>query len=325
MDNTDQPTTQSATNRAELEEVRSARKPLLLLVKVVGSGVLLFLLLSRLRLSELVLALREADTLYLGFAVLAGFLFLLVRAYKWFLIVRPYLVAPRFYTVLVSYMFALGISIFTPGRVGEIARIGNIGIREKSGPAALFLFDRFVDVLVVFSMAVFGMYILLPYKVYTLAVSILLCAGVMGLFSMPRIYGKLQGSVVRVPFGTKLDRLFRSVALMERGKIATNILLTISSYAICIFEVYLILRAFCNPKLSMVLAVHPLVMVTNILPVTIGGLGLREGASVVLYGRFGIPEEHAFWAGFLIFVFNTLLHGIVGTVLINVRTGRRAA
>ncbi len=297
----------------------------MLLVKVVGSGVLLFLLLSRLRLSELVVALREADGIYLGLAVLAGLLFLLVRAYKWFLIVRPYLVVPRFYTVLVSYMFALGISIFTPGRVGEIARIGGIGVTQKSAPAALFLFDRFVDVLVVFSMAVLGMYLLLPYKSYALVLFILLSVSVMGLFCIPRIYGSLQRLIARLPFGTKLDRLFRSVALMERGTIALNILLTLGSYTICIFEVYLILRAFCNPKLSTVLAVHPLVMVTNILPVTIGGLGLREGASVVLYGRFGIPEEHAFWAGFLIFVFNTLLHGIVGTVLINVRTGRRAA
>ena len=311
-----------STSAMVSQDVRSIRSRVFLIAKVVGSVVLLFFLFRKLRLPDLLFAVRQADKPFLGLAVFASFLFLLLRAYKWFRIVRPYLAPPNFYRVLTSYMFGLGISIFTPGRIGEVARVANIGITEKSGPTALFLLDKFIDVLVVFSMALYGMYRLLPSGWYASALSVLLVAAFVGLFCMSWIYQILKGAITSVPLGEKLGRICESVAMLDRRKIGVNIALTLSSYIICVFEVYFILNAFCNATLSTVLAVHPIVMTTNVLPITFGGLGLREGASVLLYGNLGIAKEHAFWGGFLIFVFNTLLHGILGTILINVRLRR---
>ena len=305
------------------QRTRSARKHLAFTAKIVGSLVLLLLLFRKLELPDLVVALRRADGLFVGLALVTGSVFLLIRVYKWFYIVRPHLVSPNFWSVLVSYMFGLGIGILTPGRVGEIARIAKLGVTERSGAAALFLFDKFVDVLIVFSMALFGTYFLLQYRSCTLVFSVLLGGALVGVFCMPQIHGVIQRVLKRYAFGHRLDRILKFVVLLDPRTIAITILLTLTSYIICIFQVYFILRAFCAPKLSYVFAVHPLVMVTNVLPITFGGLGLREGASVLLYAKYGIPEEYAFWSGFLVFALTTLLYGVLGIVLINFKDAKK--
>jgi uncharacterized membrane protein YbhN (UPF0104 family) len=319
MVNTSQQKADDGSCAAGSQDTRSPKKTVAFVAKVLGSLVLLFFLLRRLNIPELLSA------AWLGLAGVAAFHFMLLRVYKWFRIVRAYLVEPAFFRVMVSYIFGLGISIFTPGRIGEVARIANIGITEKSGPAGLFLLDKSIDLLIVLSMAMFGLHLLLPGKRYTLLFGAVLALAFFALFHMRRIYGIVQAVLARVPFGAKLDKLCRAILLMDRSEIARNVLLTLASYTICVFEVYFILRAFCMVDLKVVFAVHPLVMVTNVVPITFGGLGLREGASVLLYGKFGVAQEHAFWAGFLIFVFNTLLYGLLGTVLINFmgRGGKR--
>jgi uncharacterized protein (TIRG00374 family) len=309
------------TEVAGFEEATAKKGKAFLVVKVLGSGVLLYFLFRKLDVPEMLLALRHAHKGFLALALLTGLPFLLTRAYKWFYIVRAHLVSPNFGRVLVSYMFGLGIGIFTPGRIGEVARIANIGTKEKLGPAGLFLFDKFVDVLVVFSMALFGVFYLFSYKLYGSILALALFGALLAIFFAGQMYEKLQGVLGRIPLGDKLGRMLKSVAMLDRRKIAVVILLTLVSYTVCVFQVYFILRAFCNLSIVHVLAVHPLVMTTNILPITFGGLGLREGASVFLYSKFGIMEEHAFWGGFLIFAFVTFLYGALGIILSNFAKG----
>ena len=71
---------------------------------------------------------------------------------------------------------------------------------------------------------------------------------------------------------------------------------------------------FYNVSLSfnVIFFTFPLVILANILPITIGGLGIRESVAVYCLAIFDIPGEIAFTATFYLFVINVLIPAIIG-------------
>ena len=59
----------------------------------------------------------------------------------------------------------------------------------------------------------------------------------------------------------------------------------------------------------------PIILVVSSLPISIMGLGLREGTAALLLSRYGVPMESAVAAAFSLFVINALLPGLVGLAL----------
>ena len=283
------------------------RDLLLFAAKTIASAALLVLLLRRLQISRTLAVLAQADSGFLLWALLADGAFVLIRAYKWFLIVRRFQERPAFLPVLRAYAVGICIGALTPGRIGEIARIGRIGCREMAGPSVLFLFDRFVDLLVVFLMATLGLYCGLGQRMLALVVATVCLVVLASMFWLRTLPGILEPVVRRLPLGARFSRMLDALTSMDRGVMIIHFLLTIASYIVVTIVAFFALRAFRPVGFMPVVMVHPLVMATHVLPITVGGLGLRETASVVLYGRFGIEEAQAFWAGFLVFALNIVV------------------
>ncbi len=64
--------------------------------------------------------------------------------------------------------------------------------------------------------------------------------------------------------------------------------LAILSACVAIIQCYLLVNAFQPADFSTVFFTFPLIILTNIVPVTISGLGVREGAAVLLLPQFGV-------------------------------------
>lgn len=80
---------------------------------------------------------------------------------------------------------------------------------------------------------------------------------------------------------------------------------------------------------SVNLFVSPLLFLLGTLPISFGGIGVREGASVMLYGAFGVPAETALAVSFCS-TFGILVRHAVGAVLFlperrRLRDGRRGS
>jgi uncharacterized protein (TIRG00374 family) len=68
------------------------------------------------------------------------------------------------------------------------------------------------------------------------------------------------------------------------------------------------------PTLSMAW-IRSVVVVLSLLPISIGGVGVREGALVVTLHAFGVPAHQAFALSILVFATTILAPGLVGGVL----------
>ena len=68
----------------------------------------------------------------------------------------------------------------------------------------------------------------------------------------------------------------------------------------------------------------PLLFLVQMVPFTLNGLGLREAFFVVFLGRFGVPEDVAFAAGFLFYAVS-IATSIPGGIILLWRSVRPAA
>jgi len=57
------------------------------------------------------------------------------------------------------------------------------------------------------------------------------------------------------------------------------------------------------------------VVISNILPISIGGLGIREGAFVFLLSKFGVQSEIAFVISISGFFVKILIPGLIGLII----------
>lgn len=88
-------------------------------------------------------------------------------------------------------------------------------------------------------------------------------------------------------------------------------------WAIAGIQTYIIARGFSVeiPIISIIFVNIMASTIVIVLPVTIGGLGLREGAFVVLLGLYGVSPSVAFAISFIGFLVKIFIPGLIGVVL----------
>ena len=83
-----------------------------------------------------------------------------------------------------------------------------------------------------------------------------------------------------------------------------------------IIQFFIIFQQFVKISFFQVVISVPLVLFSNIIPITYSGLGLRESFAMEIFPHFGIPAEIAIVATLTIFLFTSFLPAIVGLYFI---------
>jgi len=79
----------------------------------------------------------------------------------------------------------------------------------------------------------------------------------------------------------------------------------------------LLLNAFQPVSFLVVFSVLPIIVLISNFPITIGGLGLREGVAALMLNSFGVSPAIAVMASFLLFCVNNLLPGAIGFIFLS--------
>ncbi|MBN2365264.1 MAG: flippase-like domain-containing protein, partial [Calditrichaeota bacterium] len=88
-------------------------------------------------------------------------------------------------------------------------------------------------------------------------------------------------------------------------------------FLVIILQYQTVIQAYENvPFTDTFLAVSATLFTKVILPVSVGDLGIREGASVFYYSLMNVPRPAAFNAAFLIFIINFLLPALAGSIFV---------
>lgn len=282
-----------------------------------ATAILLLFVILKVHPERLVSAAGSANPACLLLALVLTGPFLYVKAARWHAMLRAGGIETTFGEATTSLVAGMGLALITPARVGEVARAAYLRDNRKLKIAGLVLVDKSFDVLVLVVLSIPGAWALLG-PIPGIGLLGLACIGLLMVYRPRSVHRWATRVSSRLPGSGKLDRVLSSLEALTPRMTTLYLLLTGASFAVVLLQFELILLSWRAWSFEIVFYTFPLVVLTNVLPITIGGLGVREGAAVILLGHYGVSSAHAALSAFLMFGINTALPGIVGAALMPV-------
>lgn len=283
-------------------------------LRVLGLGALVaFVLWLKVDLGATVEILRAANLWWVGLALLGFIPFLLIKAWRWQIILRDLGVPIPFRQATRLYALGLGAGMLTPGNVGDAVKAAYFRERGFSQAVISIVLDRIWDVLILLLLAGSGIFIFSQIAAGQWLVLALLLGGTLAALFVtihPRTQRWLFQFFMRLRKKSS-DADYAPAALTPQQALtqfALSVLATLVVYA----------RLFCIaaavgiflPPLPFVAAMS-LSSIAQLVSFIPGGVGPREALLILLAPALGISAAQALALAALMFLLQ-LQNGIIG-------------
>jgi len=316
--------------------VNSRRRTLLNIARVLISAGLLAWVISRSGLEALLAAARDANLALLAGAYALAIAGMFMRTYRWLILLKAARATVSAWRALYLYFVGGFFNVFLPtGLGGDVLRVLEIGPGASSEQAAAtVLVDRLTGFVVLFVMALaalpFSASLLPPGTAILIGLlSGAVCLGALLLFEgrllrrltawlpaplslasegwLGRTYAVITGGTGTGGAGTRPAATSRAI----RGALGVSTVYNLS----VIWASVLVARAFgLQVSAWHFLSFTPIAVVALLVPISIGGLGVREGIYVTLFGQVGLSAAQATVLSLGVYsldVFTGLLGGVI--------------
>ena len=301
-------------------------------LQVVLSLALLALLLHRVGLQEVVDVLSRLDLAWYLIGLLLFLLNIVIRAYRWYILLHSLNARPPFGRLLYLYFVGFFANNFIPtGFGGDVVKV--VGLRQEYGRGTEALssvvMDRITGLLGSSLIALLALVWNATWAkdVVVLPTALLVTIGAISI-GIPAAFFLLRWTnpfifledhfprIANIPLYDKFEQLAETVKRYPFPVLIRSLLISIPFTLSLILIQYTIARAL---DVDLPLAVFPLfvpiIALLNTLPFTFNGLGLREGAYLFLFVPIGVAPEEAI-AMSLAFYFLRFSAGMIGGVML---------
>lgn len=297
--------------------------------KLTLTVVIVWFLLERIGVDRLVTNLQRIDGGWFIWAVFCSPIIVLVSGLKWYQIIRAEAQGLTYWEAVKAFLGGAFFGLLTPGRLGEFGKVALIRQGRLPILSGIAVLERMLDVEVLVLMALGGVWGIFGPQAFALA-AVVAVSGAWFIASN-RLKQRVLDAVLRLtPFRNKVAMVGAGLCAVAPATLAKCASLRFLACSIDLFQFYLIANAFDSVKFLYVAAVYPLIILTNLIPLTIGGIGIREAMSMYALSFFNVHPETAVSASFLLFAINTFIPGVLGGLIvarygISVRTHRESA
>lgn len=298
-------------------------------VKVLIASGIIYYLITSIQYDEIISALNSADVVLIAITFGLSIINIYLQFFKWKLTCKSVLSETRKSKILTSLFYGFSAGTITPVRIGEY--FGR-AIAFKDKPfvqvTAATLIDKFFPLMIVaFIGSISGiLFIHFHYNVsfyLTLAMFIVLFS----LFYFLVIVIRNEKFWDGVLFTRlKNSRRFKHLLLplqtfneLDKKYFSRMIIVSLLFYLCFLLQYTLLVSAFSNNSelLNYFWAGNLMMFAKSVIPpISLGELGIREGASVFFLTKFGELSSVAFNASIFLFIINILLPALVGLILL---------
>jgi glycosyltransferase 2 family protein len=292
------------------------------IVKITVSAALMVFLVRKVSLAELEALLRRMDVAMLAGAVAVFFASTVAGWYQWHLLLRASGVPLSARDTFGFYSVGLFFNNFLPANVGgdavkvyDVSRLG----ADPYQVIAVTLLDRLLGVFSLCTLAAVADLFLLgrsPHYGFYLALFAACMIPAIGFYFFRPLGNALRRAVLRMrPLA--LDRRVTSILdylAPFRGRrplVARLVVFSVAIQALRVLTHVLVGKALGIPVDRILLCQFfvfvPLLSLAMIPPITINGLGVREGLGILLFAEAGIGRADAFTLEFLTYVISVLV------------------
>lgn len=270
-------------------------------------GLIIFgYILSTIDLGKLLINVQNANFAFLGLAVLAVILNLIVRGLKWQTIIKHYGKAPSLFESVRIFCIGTMIGFLTPLKLGIFIRsayLKHLGLQKA---IASVLADRVTDIIFVCFIAMLSIFALnlevvfMPSQKIIMLFLILIAA--ITAFSIKRFRSKIR------------DMAYETLSAINNKKtIIPLAFLTPAAFLGTVLIYYLIAQSLgINLSITFLLMVVSITILIETMPITFLGLGTREAGMIFMLAMKGISAESAVTLSLLYLFTNYITLSIIG-------------
>jgi uncharacterized protein (TIRG00374 family) len=295
---------------------------------VFSASILAFILISQVSVRDIFATLKEANHLLLGISFSLHALGLLISAIRWQILIKAQDDWVPISFLAKSYLVGSFFNLFLPTRIGgDVVRIWDGSRYSKSliKSSAIILVERLSGVIILFLFAFCASIIRLDMAQQFPVIWISLILGFFGLsllalFLTPVIdiiLEKLPKKSSFIAVKNKISQ-FREIILFYRKRKGA---LSKAFFWAALLQINVIIHYFLiGESLHLDIALLdyfifiPIVHLILLIPVTINGLGLREGAYLEIFKYYGISSAAAISFSWIDLAF-MLIVGILGGII----------
>ncbi|MBN1504079.1 MAG: flippase-like domain-containing protein [Candidatus Eisenbacteria bacterium] len=306
-------------------------KRLLIAGKLLVSVSLLLYVLHKIQPGNLVQSLAGIEPKYM---LAGGLIFLtsnIMGSYLWGLLLKSQGLRIPFYRVWSFYFVGLFFNNFLPANIGgDIVRIYDASkyCKDTSSVFVATFMDRVIGVLAISFLAVVAsVYCLDHFRIFLIYLTVVL--GFFGtLFVVFSILDRRILAFFEKPFKLvkafdlerRVEKLFDQLHSYRQKLplLFTVILIAVGIQILRVYVHYLVARSLgISISPSYFFLFVPVLAVLTALPISINGLGVREGAGVVLFGLAGVPGHDAFSIEFITYLVSVVISLTGGVIFLS--------
>jgi len=285
------------------------KKILKILLKALVSSFFLYLVFSKISISNFVEEIRVINIKMLILAIILYLSTMLFSTIRWSYFVKT---KKTFIELFELYMIGTFFNLFMPGTVGgDVIKAYYLYKEEnrKTEPLVSVFMERYMGLCALLTIASIGF--IFGYE-YVKGTNIpVLFSLTLGLFVVGTLF------VIYFPyekFYSKLERVRLTIRsyFTDIKTILVTYCISLIVQGIGVWVVYILGKGLSiNLNLKYFLIFIPLITVISMVPVSLSGFGVREYSFFYLFGKFGVSEEKAVGLS-LMWFFTMIITGIIG-------------
>lgn len=301
-----------------------------LIFKTVVSIILLAWVLTRVDIEQAWQQFQNLSLPFIAFALLYYTFLQWLSCIRWQIVLQATRHSAPMGTLLSSYFAGMFLNIFLPGALGgDVYRIYRVAKVTKDSEAALVsvFLERFTGLAALSALAIIGLppafqligrwdIILIFFScVGALVGGVLLIVSPQLLRIAEPILHKLRLDSIAARFA-KIQLLLRQFAQHRQALLSSIVLSLILQFGIVYYHYFIAQQLGIEVSFLALLVFIPIIVVVTLLPISLGGLGLKEGLWVYLFSRIGLSVEDALLLSLTITFLSWLLSLPGGIVLL---------
>lgn len=289
-------------------------------------GILLFLyIIIDIGIENIVNSLVLISPIYLVIGLLLIIPRVFLSSYKWFIICKKQRINIRLFYIIKIFLISVFYGFITPASIGGFISIFYIKKKAKvtwEKSITNSLLDGSTELIAGLFLALIGSIILLEYhpSIFPSILIIFLLILTLFILLLKKEKAEVLFKFFIRPFipeklKTKVDESIESFYedIPRLGELLTPFLLEYVVWIIMGVQVYLIALNFSiDISFYHFLFIYMISFIAGVIPISIGGLGIREGTLVLLLLVFGVSPQVSFVISLIGYILTNLIPGIVG-------------
>lgn len=300
------------------------KKTLSFILRLGATAGIMYLILRKMDLGRTMDIIRSSDPMLMFIAFVFVFIMSFIIALRWHQIMHAYSVSVGLHRAFRVYMIAFFFNNFLPSMVGmDVVRAAYVTSddRKLAHVASTIIIERWIGFLgiIVYLIIAPIFFIKEANMGYTFIISgvglAMSAAFIIALTDWA--YGflsKILNKITIMKIGARVMELYDSLRLIRnhRRMFIENLFLSVViQFSFVIINYFIVLSMHIDIPISKLIMYIPIISVVSSIPLTINGLGLREGAYMTLFGT-GIMEEAVSLS--LVFYVLTVIFSLLGAV-----------